>query len=365
MSNRKYKIEEFEYNNFKYIKNYDPEIINGVIEHIQKKPENLFKYYALNEFSVDALRNGYFYASHPFELNDLLDSSIFLYYSSRKLSIEQYQHFFGDVYSKEELKEFYKHDIEERCTGYIQSVYEVATNLFGIISTTEKEFNTLMWPHYTQEKGFQIKFNTTELEESIEKKIHENNEQYLGFYPINYTKKLSPIDISEYDSMMLPLYYSTNIKSSKWEYEKEWRFLISKNNMGVPYTRGGLQPREDYKTDVKNRYVYYDKDLIQEITLGNDFFNKRDFHLEYSDGETFKVKPKDCELCWNYKNLNEFVNYVLEKFPDRIFYSGVKYELDENDILCLVRTKERIQLIDEQEGFHIFKKTGETIQDKI
>jgi hypothetical protein len=231
MPKGKYKIEEFEYNNFNYIKNYDPEVINGVIEHHQKKPENLFKYYSLNEFSVDALKNGYFYAAHPFELNDLLDSSIFLYYSSTKLSIEQYKHFYGDVFNEDELKDFYTHDVQERCTGYIQSVYEVATNLFGIISTTEKEFNTLMWPHYTQEKGFQIKFNTAELEESIEKKILENNEQYLGFYPINYTKKLSPIDISKYDSMMLPLYYATNVKSSKWEYEKEWRFLISKNNM--------------------------------------------------------------------------------------------------------------------------------------
>ena len=86
----------------------------------------------------------------------------------------------------------------------LSDVFNTATNLFEVISTTGKENNSLMWSHYTQEKDFQIKFKTTELEKSIESKITKD-EEYIGLYPINYTQKLSPIDISSYTTMLVPL----------------------------------------------------------------------------------------------------------------------------------------------------------------
>lgn len=36
-------------------------------------PDTMFKFYALNDFSLDALLNGYVYATHPSEFNDLYD----------------------------------------------------------------------------------------------------------------------------------------------------------------------------------------------------------------------------------------------------------------------------------------------------
>jgi len=213
-------MEKYDFNGFTYIKDYD---ISGFsIEHNKEKPENIFKFYALNKFGVDALIKGYFYASHPIELNDSLDSSRFLMYTSKKLEFDFYERLIDGALSKDELVELYNKDInnENLCTWYITKHYDITKNLFGIISTTAKENNVLMWSHYTQELGFQIKFNTQKLENSIKSKLNAE-EEYLGLYPINYCERLIPIDISPYDQMFIPLAYSTNVKLNKWSYEDE------------------------------------------------------------------------------------------------------------------------------------------------
>lgn len=352
--------DNYSYNGFTYLKNYNPNIESSIIEHQKEKPKNIFKYYSLNKYSLDALRNGYFYASHPIELNDLLDSSPFLLFTSKKLDFELYEKFLGEAYDdKEILKKYYEEDSnrENLCKGYISTLWEVATNLFGIISTSETEFNPLMWPHYTQEKGFQIKFNTENLEKSIHSKINEN-EQYLGLYPVNYTEKLSPIDVSPFQSLLVPLYYATNIKSIDWQYEKEWRFLIGKQNMGVPYSKRGLNIKKDYNVDKKNRYVYYDTNLVEEITLGVDFFNSRDFEVEWLDVINIKVKALKSESNWEFESQNLFMDYVFQNLKDKLFYSGLKYELDEQDVHYLVRTKEKLEIEKIEENTYILTRTN-------
>ncbi len=353
------EIEDYSYNGFKYLKNYSPNIESPIIEHGKIKPENLFKYYSLSKFSVDALINGYLYASHPIELNDLLDSSPFLLYTSQKLDFVLYEKLYGQVIkNKEELKKLYNEDSsrESLCKAYISTLWEVSTNLFGIISTSENEFSPLMWPHYTQEKGFQIKFKTEELEKNIQKNIPKH-EQYIGLYPINYTEKLSPIDISPFQSLLVPLYYATNIKSKDWDYEKEWRLLVSKQNMGVPYSKRGLNVREDYHVNKKNRYVYYEKEIVEEITLGVDFFNSRDFKVEWLDSKNIKVKALKSDSNWEFDSLNIFMDYVFHNLKDKLFYSGVKYELDEENVHYLVRTKEKMEIQKVEENEYILTRT--------
>lgn len=352
--------QDYEFNGFKYLNNQSPSIDSPSILYNKNKPENIFKYYALSKYSVDALVNGYLYASHPIELNDLLDSSPFLLYASEKLEYELYEKFLGEVFEdKVKLKQFYQEDINQEniCRSYIGMLWEVSTNLFGIISTSENEFSPLMWPHYTQEKGFQIKFNTENLEKSIQNNF-PSDEQYIGLYPVNYTEMLSPIDVSPYSSFLIPLYYATNIKSIDWDYEREWRMLVSKKNMGVPYTKRGLARKEDYFVDKKNRYVYYDKNLVEEITFGVDFFNKRDFEFSWlSDNKSFKVKALKSENNWEFDSLNLIMNYVYENLNDKLFYSGIKYELDEEKGYYLIRTKEKLEIERVEKDTYILKRT--------
>jgi hypothetical protein len=358
-------IEKYKFKEFTYVKYYNSGDNKGIIEHNKNKPEYLFKFYALTEYSVDAFVKGYFYASHPIELNDCLDSSPFLFFTSKPLDFELYEKFLGFAYKEnmDELKKFYEDDCskENLCKGYISNLYSIATNLFGIISTTERENNPLMWPHYTQEKGFQIKFNTAKMEQSIESKITDD-EEYLGLYPINYTDKLEPIDISEFQTMLIPLYYATNIKSEQWNYENEWRFLVGKQQMGVPYSKSGLDPREDWSVHKENRYIYYDNNLIEEICLGVNFFNGKEFELKWLDDKSFRIKVKPKKDNRLSEPQNRLLDYIAIDLKDKLYYSGIKYELDENEKHFLIRTKERLEIKKEEDGFYILSRTNQIIK---
>lgn len=229
---------------------------------------------------------------------------------------------------------------------------------------TSKENNPLMWPHYTQEKGFQIKFKTEELKKSIETIIeNENgNNTYLGFIPTNYTKDLVPIDISEFPNMNIPLYYITNVKSINWNYECEWRFVLSKENMGVPYSKTGLAGREDYFVRKENRFAYYDKNLVEEITLGMNFFNSKEYEITKIDEKDIQIKLKKSKKNWNFESQKKLLNYVFENLKDRLYYSGVKYEVNENNDYYLIRTKERLEIERKDEVTFVLTRTNVLIK---
>ncbi|WP_418499705.1 DUF2971 domain-containing protein [Flagellimonas sp.] len=354
-------IETFECNGFTYSKDYADSSTKVEIEHGKESPTHLFKFYGMSKYSVDALKNGYLYASHPLELNDILDSSYFLFNVSKPLDYSYYEKLFGPAYSdKLKLYEFYLQDIKNDCHSYIFELWQILTNKFGVVSMTSKEDNALMWPHYTMESGFQLKFDTSNLENSIKASL-EDTEEYLGLFPINYTKILKPIDISQFRQMFIPLFYSTTIKSAQWEYEEEWRFLISKNNMGVPHSKSGLSHLSDYDTPVENRYAYYDNSLVEEITVGRNFFKPRHFEQKRIGTKTVHLRPKN-ESNWLYEDQKAFMEYVSENLSDKFYVSGVKYELDENGILYLIRTKERMNVEQIGGGLYELTRTDEVIK---
>lgn len=354
-------MEEFKYNDFIYKKNQDSKVN---VKHNIEKPKYIFKFYALNEFSVDAFTKNYFYASHPYDLNDYLDSSPFLFCTSKPLDFQYYESFLGFLYpnNKKDLLKFYNEDTskENLCKGYITIFWEVLSNKFGIVSMTAKENNPLMWPHYTQEKGFQIKFETESIENNIKENIEKENgnNKYLGFIPTNYTKNLVPIDISEFPNMIIPLYYITNVKSNEWSYECEWRFLLSKENMGVPYSKTGLSGRDDYFIKKENRFAYYDKKIVEEITLGMSFFNTKEYEINQIDEKNIEVKLKNNKDNWNYESQKKLLNYVFENLKDKLYYSGLKYEINENNDYYLIRTKEKMEIERKDETTFILTRTN-------
>lgn len=356
--------ENYHYNNFTYKKDYSKPHIPIEIEHTQTPPENIFKFYSLSEYNLDALIKGYFYSSHPLELNDILDSSVFLWYTSKPLDFKYYQKLLGDEFkdNPEELIQYYKEDCnsDKRCQNYIFNYWQVLTNLMGIISTTGKENNPLMWPHYTQEKGFQIKFETKELEKSI-KDCLEDDEEYLGLYPMNYTNTIKPIDISQFKQMFIPLFYATNIKLDNWKYEDEWRFLVGKKNMGIPYSKAGFSPKEDYFVKAENRFTYYDPKLIKAITVGMNFFNGKDFDIKQDEKENFLIKIST-EKKDEYENLDRFMNHITTYLNDKFYYSGVKLELNEKEELYLIRTKERLEIYYLDDGWYKIIRTDEVVR---
>lgn len=348
--------EKYEYNDFKYNVDYTHPEPNVEITHNKRSPSSLYKFYSINKFSIDALLNSYLYASHPFELNDILDSSPFLLYTSKPLDLERYIDLYGSLHSKEAILEIWKDDstVEKKCRQYLLHMYAISFNLIGIISLTSKENNILMWPHYAQERGFQIKFNTSKLISSISNKLEKENGEFLGFNPINYCEKLNPIDVYPYKTLFIPISYVTNIKSNKWEYEDEWRILVSKNNMGVPHSKSGLNIIPDHLGNKENRKTNYDFNDIEEICLGFNFFIARDFNITKLDNNTaFSVQPLNGIDFYNYENYIQFLDFISEQLSDKFYYSGIKYEMDDQGKLFLIRTKEKLQI--EKIGIDVYK----------
>ncbi len=351
------KVEKHEFNGFSYIQNYE-KLKGTIIIHSQERPENIFKFYSFSKYSVDSIHKGYFYASHPFDLNDTFDSTKFLMATSKKLDYVYYQNLLHEVLSKEQIDDFYRKDNESdehKGRHYIDKLWDIATNLFGIISTTASEYNLLMWPHYTQENGFQIKLNSEKLEESIKQNLNEA-EDYLGFYPINYCKHLRVIDVSDYQSMFIPIYYVTNVKTKKWKYEEEWRFVVGKQNMGVPYSKVGLMSRKDYLVKTENRYVHYNPKLIEEITVGHNFFNARRFDIKWLDAISIRITLKNKETNPDYETESLFLDYISEFFHEKFYHCGRKFEYIENN-LSLIPTKERLIVKKEVEGVYLLTRT--------
>lgn len=358
--------ESYKYNNFTYEIDYSKKGLKGFdISHNKTKPESIYKYYSISNYSVDAILKGYFYASHPLELNDHLDSSNFLLGSSEQLKFEYYESFMSGVYnSKEELETYYKNDSVGNdgfyAKGFITNLWQILSDKFGIISLTSKDKNNLMWPHYTQEKGIQVKFNTIELEKSMSEKIGEGEgEECLGLYPMNYSQDLSPIDISDFNKFYVPFLYITNVKSKSWQYEDEWRFIISKKNMGIPYSKAGLDPRQDHIVDKANRRAFYDKSIVEEVTLGNNFFTSREFIIDRKSNEEFTVIPIESDNNWNFKNHCKLLGYIECNLKDKLFYSGKCFHINEKGIPVLKRTKERLEIELIGDNKYSFTRTNE------
>jgi len=334
------------------------------IKHALNQPKSVFKFYSLSKYSIEALSENYLYASHPIELNDILDSSPLLIYTSKPISYDVYEKFYKDIFETlSELEEFYKSDVESnQCKKYINHMYNVAFNLLGIISLSEKENNTLMWPHYTQEKGFQVKFNVDQLLESIAKNLDEDDGEIYGFYPINYTEELKPIDISAFRSFHIPTAYASNVKLNDWNYEKEWRILASKKNMGIPYSKSGLNTFPDHIGIDKNRQVRYNKSDIEEISVGHNFITAQDFEIEWLvDNNEFSIKVKKIDGQDNVAVIN-FLDLIVREYNDRFYFSGAKYELNSSYEPFLIRTKEKMDIEKIEKSKYKLTRTNKIIK---
>lgn len=222
-------------------------------------PEHLYKFYSLNPYNLDALKNNYLYASHPAELNDKFDcfKGMIDYNSASDELIKFYLQIF---HSEEEIKENF-----DELKELFQDAFPVSLfSGIGVISLTTKISNPLMWAHYASANhGFTVKFN--------HKYFHE---KVLGPFPINYQKNWEPISLK---NLMIAFLYITNIKAKAWKYEDEWRFIGSGKNMSIP----GYKEDKEF---IDNRKFPYQKDAIEEIILGNMFTDRMEKYFDHKYG---------------------------------------------------------------------------------
>ena len=226
-------------------------------------PDSLSKYYGLTENSIKAITESYIYVNHPSEFNDPYDSY-------RPFSFAN-----GDSNGYQEFNLFFVN--------------------IGLVSMSEISTDMLMWAHYSGHDGFLVNFKVDSL---------KNKFQFL--FPMNYIDSLPNLQI---DNSTLKFMISTNIKSSKWRYEREWRLYYRSTPMPLPnvgHLHKEMNEKWIFKTrrTPKERKAKYDNCDINYVSLGYKFFLKED-HFQLNR-QIILLNIKD-------KLKSILVDYLIEK----------------------------------------------------
>lgn len=304
-----YKIEyfnkmEYNYKNWLYaLDNFNCHKVKHPLEH----PKTVFKYYSNSKLNREAIINNYLFCSHPYHLNDPIDFSSMLWNFSG-MTEGRYNSFFEshDLQKKVSYSTDRKNNFKEIKTKF----WEIRTDRSGIISLSKNDLNTLMWAHYSSENGFCIELDINKLITEI--KYYNSKIKNYVFMPIQYVDRIEMIDFcsKEFPSPDIPVLYALNIKKDDWEYEEEWRLVCYSESFGIPYKL--ISPLED-KIGKTERKIYYGKDVVKSIVLGQHFFNGKNI-AEIKGENTFRIEDTD----ENPTN-NKFINFLYENYNDRLF----------------------------------------------
>ncbi|MBR5956797.1 MAG: DUF2971 domain-containing protein [Salinivirgaceae bacterium] len=252
-------------------------------------PDTFFKYYALNDNSVDALTNMYVYASHPYQLNDPFDCDMDL----AKIEDEDnaralLEHFYEDA---------------KKTYGEGASLFEFSTKCFsaimfskwGVLSLTDSPINPIMWPRYANNDGFCLEWD-----------IKQFPFVYSGPFPIHYVGKIEKCSSLIYDVQTMALIQS-NVKNECWEYEDEWRLMI-KSPVGFDMkTFGENADLINKYPGLHDRKFKYPIMALKSITLGINFFKD----LQYRQ-QILSISTYELHVCYQKECLQTKVLDFLE-----------------------------------------------------
>lgn len=309
--------QEYQYKDFLY----KIEDCKHIVEHNQQVPKFVYKYYGVNNYTIDALVNNYLYTSHPFQFNDSIDSSELLLDFSRitkERHINMYKRFLKpEEFTKHNWEKCFEIDKEQGFKEIKAFAYRMFSRNMGLISLTTSPLNILMWSHYATERGFAIELDIQSCINEIKNKNSDITESC--FRPMQYVDKLESIDMfhDNFSTPDIPYYlYMTTVKGDEWKYENEWRLSIYKEDMSIPFSSLELD-LGDYDGK-NNRRMLYDKKHIKNIILGKYFFNGQNCEKLDKD-HFFQLKHKQCNEDVDYI---QFVNYLYENHNDHLYMSG-------------------------------------------
>ena len=271
---------QIEHNNRLYRDYYDYPEITYKSGRRFSPPDFLYKYYPLNDNSIDAITNHYLYASKPSQLNDRFDCSNQLLQSQSYTDEIELLKICGSDQDLS-LEEYYLlNDF-----GLSTDIYEKIFSETGIISMTTNHSDILMWSHYAKNNGF-----------CVEYRIDCFPWDWIGPFPIQYCKRResTPVDASQFSLIPLLLCFQ---KNSKWKYEKEWRVLVSLK-------------------DNPNRKCVYSLETITGIYFGASFFNEKETQLDPNEEFHTIVKIDNRLDDYRIKLLDFIVNNSIPAYFD-------------------------------------------------
>ena len=282
-------------------------------------PPSVFKFYPLNDNSINAFLNHYLFLSHPYHLNDLMDIKGYAI-DTRNITPEIYNKLKNQIINHTPLivngVDFSKlnFDIDRDYEVLRKAISDSYFCFGGIVSMSFKDrFNELMWSHYTNETGFMVEFDTLALLKSI--KFHKLNNHFktLDIRPINY--RPNPIGVScvQHPNIEYINIINATQKKEDWEYEHEWRIIATSYNfLGLPKS---LAVQDEKYLDVSKRRLYYDPSSIKRIFLGKKFFEVHNVEKVIPIGDCYR----------QYIIQNQYISFLKEisKCND-IYSSGTK-----------------------------------------
>lgn len=304
-------------------------------------PVSVYKFYSSEEYHKKAFRENYLFSSHPYHLNDLMDSTSYTI-DMRGVSFDIYNKIKQQIFEYSPLiinKAFAKqlNPYTDRDRKILQSAVMASYFSFGgIVSLAScNRFSELMWAHYTQEDGFMIEFDTKRLLESIVGNSKNKDYNKLYFRKINY--KPHPISVSclqNQDIEKINLFNATQ-KKQEWNYEKEWRIIVTSNQeLGLPES---AYAEDKQMTDISQRKLYYDKSAIKRIYLGRKFWA--------SCVKKKEIMPNNENNVRVYRVQSKYIPFVEElcKYIGRVYVSGVcdcsEYRHGTDVCVCNIETR--------------------------
>lgn len=174
-----------------------------------KLPKSFFKYYALNEYNVDALTNMYVYATHPYQYNDPFDcNELLIEFNSWNDVQGLWEEFYDELIKSHPI-------LDSACKESRSAYWCLLYKKLGLVSLVPSCDNYQMWSLYAQNSGFCVEFD-----------VDKFPFLHYGPFPINYAKNIPcPIQIGKVGGHIAML-IQTNVKNDWWKYEDEWRLYV-------------------------------------------------------------------------------------------------------------------------------------------
>ena len=282
-------------------------------------PKRIYKFYPLTDYNIDAFLNHYFFLSHPFHLNDLMDGECYTIdmkhvesdvYHGLKTQILEYVPTFTEQNIYDHLDPY-----KDRERKWLQSAIMASFFSYGgIVSlANDNRFSELMWSHYTQETGFMLEFDVDALLHSIAFHPYNNVRFKKGYFQeVQY--KSHPLSIScvKHPNIEIINLFNATQKNKEWQYEKEWRLIMTSYcYLGLPKS---IYTDDPMVTDVSKRKLFYSPDAIKRIYLGKKFWTI----------QNIKKEKRICENVREYVVNDEIVLFIHElcNYKDKIYMSG-------------------------------------------
>ncbi|SNZ01674.1 DUF2971 domain-containing protein [Flagellimonas pacifica] len=205
---RNYDLTDFD------TRNLDPQDVVSLL------PKRIFKYFSINDNTLDVIRHGRLWYSSPKAFNDPFDCKVRIDFGTNKSEILKNLNDFlpddlGHLWSGEEMIGIF--DDPKKANTLLNQIFSTGFNdHLGVCCFSEIPNIPLMWSHYaSSHSGICLEFGM-----ETPNFIREN------LIPVNYYSEYPEFVLSENSGdLYMFLMQLIASKSHDWDYEFEWRSI--------------------------------------------------------------------------------------------------------------------------------------------